>query len=184
MAAAVCPLEGDPMRNRILALTLVAVLPLALACKREGAERDDASDTAPEATPAEVAGVNDSPDLNPVEAETMIDDVTIGKQVAADGTIPAEAQGDDFAPGDDVHLAMDVGDAPAGSEVKVIWYGPGETKIGEESKAVATGVATLSFAAADTSSWAKGDYRAEVWIGDEKVNQQEFNIVDASEAGR
>src|SRR5687767_4994316 len=101
------------MRIRILALMLVAVLPLALACKpREGAEVDDASDTATQATPAEVGGVNQPSDLNPAEAETMIDDVTIGKQVAADGTIPAEAQGDDFAPGDAVHLAMDVGDAP------------------------------------------------------------------------
>ena len=172
------------MRNRILALTLAAVLPLSLACKREGAEPDDISDTATEATPAEVAGANQPSDLNPVEAQMMIDDVTIGKQLGADGTIPAEAQGDDFAPGDDVYLAFDVGDAPAGSEVKVIWYGPGETRIGEESKAVAAGTSTMSFQAADTASWQKGDYRAEIWVGDEKVNQQTFNVVDATEAGR
>jgi hypothetical protein len=42
----------------------------------------------------------------------------------------------------------------------------------------------LTFEAASTSSWQKGDYRAEVWIGDEKVNQQEFNLVDASAAGK
>ena len=172
------------MRIRILALMLVAVLPLALACKREGAEPDDMSDTATEATPAEVAGADQPGDLNPVEAETMIDDVTIGKQLAADGTIPAEAQGDDFAPGDTIHLTMDVGDAPAASEVKVMWYGPGETKIGEEAKTVVAGTPTLSFQSADTSSWAKGDYRAEIWIGDEKVNEQQFNIVDADDAGR
>jgi hypothetical protein len=27
-----------------------------------------------------------------------------------------------------------------------------------------------------------GDYRAEVWIGDEKVNTQQFQIVEASKA--
>ena len=172
------------MRNRIVALTVVAILPFALACQREGAEPDDMSDTAAEATPAEVAGVNEPTDLNPVEAQMAVDDVTIGKQLAADGTIPAEAQGDDFAPGDDVYVSFDVGDAPAGSEVKVMWYGPGETKIGEESKSVATGTSTMSFQASDTASWQKGDYRAEIWIGDEKVNQQTFNIVDATDAGR
>ena len=42
----------------------------------------------------------------------------------------------------------------------------------------------LAFHSADTGSWAKGDYRAEVWIGDEKVNQQQFQIVDAANAGK
>lgn len=173
------------MRNRIVALTLAAVLPLALACKpREGAEPDDASDTAAQATPAEIPGADQPSDLSPVGAQTMIDDITIGKQLGADGTIPAEAQGDDFAPGDTIYLTMDVGDAPAGTEVKVIWYGPGDAKIGEDSKTVATGVATLSFQAADTASWQKGDYRADVWAGDEKVGDQNFNVVDKSEAGR
>ena len=173
------------MRNQIVALTLAAVLPLALACKpREGAEPESASDTATAATPAEIAGADQPSDLSPAGAQTMIDDVTIGKQLGADGTIPAEAQGDDFAPGDAIYLAMDVGDAPAGTEVKVIWYGPGEAKIGEDAKTVAAGVATLSFQAADTASWQKGDYRAEVWTGDEKVSDQKFNIVDKSDAGR
>ena len=172
------------MRNRLAILTLAAVLPFALACQREGAETDDLSDTAPEATPAEVGGMNQPSDLNPVEAQMAIDDVTIGKQLGADGTIPIEAQGDDFAPGDDVYVAFDVGDAPAGSEVKVMWYGPGETMIGEESKAVQAGTSTMSFQAADTASWQLGDYRAEIWIGDEKVNQQTFNVVEASDAGR
>jgi hypothetical protein len=52
---------------------------------------------------------------------------------------------------------MKVADAPASSQVKVLWYGPGETRV---------------------------DYRAEVWIGDEKVNTQEFNIMDKSRTGR
>jgi hypothetical protein len=77
---------------------------------------------------------------------------------------------------------MEVGDAPPASAVKVIWYGPNETKAGEESKPVVAGQKYLSFTAADTASWAKGDYRAEVWIGDEKVNQQQFQIVDADKA--
>jgi hypothetical protein len=78
---------------------------------------------------------------------------------------------------------MEVGDAPAGSAVKVVWYGPGEKKVAEEQKTVQTGEHYMNFKAADTASWPKGDYRAEVWIGDEKVNTQQFNVTDKSKAG-
>jgi len=170
--------------SKLMALLLVSALPLGIACRtHEQAEVDDKDDTATTATEQEAAGVNSPGDLNPVEAQTMIDDVTIGKKVGADGTIAAEDQGDDFAPGETVNLAMKVADAPAGSEVKVVWYGPGETKISEEPKTVEAGAQYLAFQA-DTASWQKGDYRAEVWIGDEKVNTQEFQIVDADKAGK
>ena len=170
--------------SKLMALLLVSALPLGIACRtHEQAEVDDQDDTATTATEQEAAGVDSPGDLNPVEAQTMIDDVTIGKKVGADGTIAVEDQGDDFAPGETVNLAMKVADAPAGSEVKVVWYGPGETKISEEPKTVEAGAQYLAFQA-DTSSWQKGDYRAEVWIGDEKVNTQEFQIVDADKAGK
>ncbi|HYH47035.1 MAG TPA: hypothetical protein VEG34_15235 [Thermoanaerobaculia bacterium] len=172
--------------KKIAALLLPCGLVLGLACAREGAEVDssDPSDTAVQATETELPGTDQPGDLNPVEAQIAVDDVTIGKQVGADGVIPAESQGDDFAPGETVHVTMNVGDTPAGSQVKVVWYGPNETKIGEETKSVEAGRAQLAFQSTDTGSWQKGDYRAEVWIGDEKVNQQQFQVVDASESGR
>lgn len=170
--------------SRLLALLFAAVLPFTVACRtNEQAEMDDADDTATATSEQEVAGTEAAGDLNPVEAQTFVDDVTIGKNVV-DGMIPNEAQGDDFAPGETVHLTMKVADAPAGSRVKVVWFGPGETRINEEEKAVNQGDQYLTFQAANTSSWAKGDYRAEVWVGDEKVNQQQFQIVDANEAGQ
>jgi hypothetical protein len=170
--------------KKLTALVLPWGLVLGLACARESAEVDDQDDTATQATETEVPGTNQPGDLNPMEAQAHVDDVTIGRQVGADGTIPADAQGDDFAPGEPIVVAMNVGDTPAGSAVKVVWYGPGETKIGEEEKTVQAGQSHLSFNASDTTSWQKGDYRAEVWTGDEKVNEQQFQIVDKSEAGR
>lgn len=168
-------------------LLMLSSLFFAVACKtQEEAEVEDADETATTATEQEAAGTagEGTSDLNPIEAQTSVDDVTIGKTVNADGMIAPENQGDDFAPGDSVNLAMNVADAAAGSAVKVVWYGPGETKIAEEEKTVETGAKYLTFQAADTASWAKGDYRAEVWIGDEKVNTQQFQIVDAAGAGR
>lgn len=170
--------------SKLLTMLLLCAMPFALACKtQESAEVDDADDTATTVTEQEVAGVDQPGDLNPVEAQTMVDDVTIGHKVNADGMIDAPDQGDDFAPGDTVHVVMTVADAAAGSAVKVAWFGPGETRINEETKNVDTGVKYLDFQA-DTTGWEKGDYRAEVWIGDEKVNTQQFQVVDASEAGR
>ncbi|HKH49434.1 MAG TPA: hypothetical protein VKM72_32600 [Thermoanaerobaculia bacterium] len=169
---------------KLLAMLLALTLPLGIACKgQEQAEVDDPDDTATTVTEQEIPGVNSPGDLNPVEAQTMIDDVTIGHKVTPEGTIAAEDQGDDFAPGETVNITMEVGDVPAGSAVKVVWYGPGETRINDEQKTVEAGASYLAFQT-DTASWQKGDYRAEVWIGDEKVNTQQFQIVDADKAGR
>jgi len=171
--------------KKMLVLLLLLMLPLAIACgPKEKAESDDPDDTATSTTEQEKAGVDQPGDLNPVEAQTMIDDVTIGHSTAADGSIAADQQGDDFAPGEEIHVSMEVGDTPAGSAVKVVWFGPGETRIDEETKTVNAGDHYLAFQSKDSTSWAKGDYRAEVWIGDEKVNTQQFQIVDKSEAGR
>jgi hypothetical protein len=178
--------EEDGMKlTKLLSILLLLVLPLAIACKpKEGAEADDKDDTAATVSETEKPGVDSPGDLNPVEAQTMVDDVTIGHSTAADGSIAADQQGDDFAPGEAVHVSMEVGDTPVGSAIKVAWYGPGETKVGEDTKTVNTGDHYIAFQSADTASWAKGDYRAEVWIGDEKVNTQQFQIVDKSEAGK
>ena len=170
--------------SNVLALSLLLILPFGIACKtQEQAEVDDRDDTATTVTEQEKAGVDSPGDLNPVEAQTMVDDVTIGKKVGADGMIATEDQGDDFAPGETVHVVMNVADTPAASAVKVVWYGPGETRINEDSKTVEAGAKYLDFQA-DTASWQKGDYRAEVWIGDEKVNTQQFQVVDAADAGK
>src|SRR5436309_8371358 len=65
-------------------------------------------------TEHEIAGTSNANDLNPVKAQTMIDDVTIGHKVV-DGTIPQADQGDDFAPGQPIYITMKVADTPATS---------------------------------------------------------------------
>jgi hypothetical protein len=191
--------------SKLAALFLVSLLPLAACKSHEANMGDNTADaatstqnaaTAPadqtsqtsagavtQTTEQEIAGTSNPNDLNPVKAQTMIDDVTIGHKVV-DGTIPNADQGDNFAPGQTVYITMKVADTPATSKVKVAWYGPGDSKITDEEKSVPTGAKYLSFENSKTSSWAKGDYRAEVWIGDEKVNTQHFNITDKSKAGK
>ena len=162
-----------------LALALV----FAFGCKKTDEAATGTAESATAATTSEIAGTQSPNDLNPIRAQAYIDDVTIGHEVAADGTIPAGKTGDDFAPGQAVNITMQVKDAPAGTAVKVVFYGPGEKNVGEETKNVAGGEKFLAFKK-DTAGWPKGDYRAEVWAGDEKVNTQQFQIVDAAGAGK
>lgn len=170
----------------VIAITLAASLTVLSGCSRD--KPSEAAATAPDTsatgTPTEQPGTDAPSDVSPPKAQSWIDDVTIGHGVGADGTIPSDKTGDDFAPGQPVTIAMTVNDAPAGSSVKVIWFGPNDTKVGEETKAVSPGQQHMDFAAKDTKGWAKGDYRAEVWTGDEKVNEQQFQIVDANKAGK
>ncbi len=168
--------------NRILlSLSLVAAFGFA-GCQKKEAE-PDASEVTPAVTESEVPGVTSQSDLSPAAAESRVDDVTTGHSLAADGSIDSAQVGDDFAPGEMVHIAMKVGDTPAGSAIKVVWYGPGDKRINDETKTVATGDVYLNFSA-DTKGWAKGDYKAEIWIGDENVNTERFQVVDAANAGR
>lgn len=149
---------------------------LAGACREEEAP--------PATSTTEMAGTTNPTDVSPISAQMWLDDVTIGHTVGADGAIPTGQTGDDFAPGKPVNIAIETGDAPAGAAVRVIWYGAGDRIIAEEQKDVAAGQKYLTFTATDTKSWPKGDYRAEIWVGDEKVNTQQFQIVDAAKAGK
>jgi len=182
------------MTYRSLGWTLALLLPLAAACNKsdtattgEGAETpsDSAMQTPPAASTTEAPGINNSStDVNPVSAQVAIDDVQIGHSLDAAGKIADGQSGDDFAPGDPVYLAMEVGDAPAGSAVKAHWVGPNETPIGDQNATVTAGQKYLSFSQTDTSKWAKGDYKVEVWFGDEKVNTQQFNVTDTASADK
>jgi len=167
------------MKNKLAVFTMAALTVVTLACGR-----DETAEPPAATTTTEQPGVSSPADVAPVTAQTWLDDFTLGHELNADGSVNAGTGGDDFAPGQAVHLAMEVGDAPPGSTVKIVWYGPNETKIAEESKPVVTGSKYLNFSSADTGTWAKGDYRVETWIGDEKVNTQQFQIVDAAGAGK
>jgi hypothetical protein len=168
-------------KTTLVALAITSVV--AFGCKKTDEATTGTAETATAASTTEIPGTQSPNDLNPVRAQAFIDDVTIGHEVGTDGTIPAGKTGDDFAPGSTIHIAMKVHDAPAGTAVKVVYYGPGETKVGEETKQVAAGQTFMTFNK-DTKGWAKGDYRAEVWAGDEKVNTQQLQIVDAPKAGK
>lgn len=109
-----------------------------------------------------------------VTAETWVDKVALGGTIAQNGAV--EDKKDEFSQGDGVHLSMQVDDAPPATTVTVHWYGPHNKDLGEQTKPVIEGTEYLSFTK-DSTKWTRGDYRAEVWVGDEKVEEESFKIV-------
>ena len=133
-------------------------------------------------TIAEKPGISQPGDVSPPVAQAMVDDVNVGLAVASDGHVLAGSSPDNFLPGEDIYLTMDVSDAPAGTAIRVVWIGPGDKQIATQAKTVAAGASTLKFVKQDTQSWKPGDYRAEVWVGDEKVDDERFDIVSTRSA--
>ena len=149
-----------------------AMLVVIAALSAPALAGDDKGPTIPEKP-----GVSQPGDISPPVAQAMVDDVNIGVAIGSNGRVPADSGPDDFLPGEDLYLTMDVSDAPAGTAIKVVWIGPGDKPIDTQVQKVAAGVSTLKFVREDTRSWKPGDYRAEVWVGDEKVDDEVFDIV-------
>ena len=135
-----------------------------------------------EPTIPEKPGISQPGDVSPPVAQAMVDDVNIGVTLDGNGRVPAGNGPDNFLPGEDIYLTMDVSDAPAGTAIRVVWIGPGDKAIDTQIQKVAAGVSTLKFVKQGTQNWKPGDYRAEVWVGDEKVNDEVFDIVSTRSA--
>jgi hypothetical protein len=165
-------------KTTIMSLALAMVLAVSFGCKKSEAVAETNGEPPIKTTTTEIPGTTNPNDLNPVTAQSYVDDFVMGHALAPDGVVAADQKGDSFSPGQPILLSMTVKDAPANAAVKVVWYGPNETKIRTEQKSVPVGASTLAFSSTDTAKWALGDYRAETWIGDEKVDTENFKIVD------
>lgn len=164
----------------VLAAAFFAAIAVTGCRPAETRPAPDQGNPTPSVSEQEQPGSANPSDINPVQAETRVDEVTLGYAVAADESIPQEQQGDEFAD-EPAFVSMKVVDTPAGSAVKVAFFGPGDVRVYEETKTVTPGQTHLSFKA-DPQDWAKGDYRVEVWLGDEKVATEHFNVVDTRAA--
>mgnify|MGYP006380828015 CR=1 FL=1 len=77
-----------------------------------------ADDKSP-ASEQEKPGISKPGDVSPPVAQAMVDDVSLGTAVTQDGQIPAKSRTDDFVPGEDIYLTMDVSDAAPGTIVRM-----------------------------------------------------------------
>jgi hypothetical protein len=100
--------------------------------------------------------------------------VKIGTAPSADAAITETKR--EFAPGEPIQLSMDIRGAGAGTTVTTYWYGPDDSRLAYETKTVAPDQQQLRFTQDNTADWKEGQYRAEVWIGDNKAQEQSFEI--------
>lgn len=142
--------------NTRCTLLLGAAALLIAACGKE--EADPVATATDEATSA-------------VSKEIWVDDVQLSS------TAGAAAQTGGFSAGQTLALSMSVEDAPRGTVVTTYWYGPDNRQLSYESQTVDANERQLSFEQENTHAWPAGTYRAEVWVGDDKVEEESFDIV-------
>lgn len=97
----------------------------------------------------------------PGKAQMRIDSFRLGYALGSDGQVRGE--GNAFGKGDKAFVSFGIREAKAGSSARVVWVkSPAGTKMSEETKALPPDPGTVGFAA-DTASWATGEYAVEIW---------------------
>lgn len=160
----------------IAAGTALAVLLLAGCAKEPKRAERDPDTTTPAVTETERAGSAAPSDITAITAAVRISDLKVGTALDAQGAV-AENQ-DNLNAGDAIHASIAVGDVGAGSAVKAVWLGPQDVRIFDETKTVAAGMAFLAFHAPSTGDWAAGNYKVEIYLGDELASSESFDIVE------
>jgi hypothetical protein len=115
----------------------------------------------------------------PVEghvARNVTADVKIGSQIDEKGEIAGDGDEAEILAGQPVHVVTEIEGAPSNTPVTVVWYGPKDERVREETNWTQAGDKALTFHAFDTSAWKSGEYRAELWVGKNKVAQEPFKI--------
>lgn len=159
----------------IAAATALAALLLAGCANDANRAKRDADKTTPAVTETERPGSTAPSDITAITAAVRISDLRVGTALDAEGKV-AENQ-DNLNAGDAIHASIAVGDVGAGSKVKAVWLGPNDVRILDETKDVAVGTAFLAFHAPSTQGWAAGDYKVEIYLGDELASTETFDIV-------
>ena len=168
-------------KNRIVPLAALAGLLTFPACSRETKTAEvEPSKMTPTVTETERPGNEAPSDITPATARARISDLKVGPQVGADGAVVNNV--DEVLPGETVHASISVGDVAAGSAVKAVWIGPDDKRLGESVKDVAQGLTFLTFDAPDTKAWVPGDYKVEIYLGDELAGSESFDIIEKKPA--
>jgi hypothetical protein len=166
------------MIRHSLILVTVAATAIGAGCNRPAADRAsrDVEKTTPTVSETERPGTQAPSDIAPTTAMARVADLELGSALGPNGDIAEGSQRDDFAPGEPIFVAFEVGDVGTGSAVKAVWKGPDDLRLHEEVKTVAAGSTHLSFAAPSTKSWVPGNFEVEIYLGDEEGGSESFEI--------
>src|SRR5687767_8258982 len=97
--------ERAPPCARSVSMKIKHVVVVALVASQVSAcARENAQQGPPSVERSEQPGVGDPSDISPVTAEAWVDDVTVGKVVASNGSIAPDQVSDSFAAGEPIHV--------------------------------------------------------------------------------
>lgn len=130
--------------------------------------------------PNEDAQTAEATASEPDQATGWVGDVNLGTDVAADGTVPAGAVTDRVPLGEIVFLSVAVDEPPAGAQLRVTFLGPDGQVVAEDGKRVSPDAEAVFVSSGPTGDWTSGSYRAEVWLGAEKVAEASFELTDGA----
>lgn len=176
-------------------LTWVGPLVLALsACGSESDERstarNDSNDYATGRLPTAAAVQQQTTLEPPAEHQpAAASDVVMGRALSADGAIPETERTQRFATGEEIHVAVPVRKLAPQARVRVAWFGPHDDLVAEDARAVpkadeADEDEYVSFSMRARDDLDPGEYRAEIWMNDEKIDEQRFALVAHRAANR
>lgn len=168
--------SGTACRIGIAMLVLMALFALAGCSREQSAQRGTSVETE--------AGDADGPGPAPAEPmryeaideELWVDKVHVGSSVDANGQIAPDARADEFSLDDRVYLSMEVSEAPIDLPVLVtVVNAATNQELWSESRPIEAGISHLVFEV-DPARLGSGEYRAEVFVGDERVSRHDFDV--------
>lgn len=171
----------DP-RRMIAGVAFAGVLCFAGCAKEPKRAEVDPEATTPTVSEQEREGTEAPSDIAPTTAKLRVSDLKVGTRFDASTGAVAENL-DEVLPGEQIHASIAVGDVGAGSQVKAVWLGPDDQRIAEDTKGVPEGVSFLIFNAPDTTAWTPGDYKVEIYLGDELASSESFDIIEKRAVG-
>lgn len=127
-------------------------------------------------TAATVQQVTDAVPSAP-QAERAAGEIIVGRALNPDGAIPENERTDRFAKGEEIHVAVPVRDFSPQSQVRVAWFGPQDDLLAEDAAEVTETDEYVSFSMAARDDFDPGEYRAEIWMDDQKITEQRFAVV-------
>lgn len=128
-----------------------------------------------------VASQDSIPTVTAAAARQWVGDIKLGSGTDPTAVVAATAAEPTFRAGEPLHVVTEVQNAPSHTPISVVWVGPDNQEVRKEVNWTRAGQKELAFTAPATTTWKSGEYRAELWVADKKVQQAQFDIEAAEQ---
>jgi hypothetical protein len=174
------------MVSKLFPIVMVLILTLTLmtGCRRDETITDTAytdtatdtyTDTAWTGTDPGTTGTSGIPGMGDTgPGSEWVSSVRLGKELNEEGGVPLGSASSSFRVGEPIHVAMEIDQRPPQGQVRVVWYGPTNQQIGEDSREVQANT-IVNFRAPEQINQ-PGEYRVDVMADGALVKTERFTV--------